>query len=994
MSIFARFLCVARTALFAALVFFVALFNANAVDCASNEFEVNGVCIEEKFLITTTNLNTNKTFKFVLSAAGTFYVDWGDGNTEPIIRNDTTPTEYSHTYSSGGVKFIKFGGLATEYNTTQYSNDKDPSGAAIRFGQTSTNISTGTAGSPTLIQSISGSVGSVFPTLGDGSNNNQNPTFFEFCHGCSNLTSVSPTLFSGVTKAKKNLFRSVFDKCSKLVSIPENIFNGVSGSAESMFRSAFYECSALSDLPANLFSGIDGAAPTMFMYTFQGTTGLSGKYIPATLFSGLKNQSANKLFDGVFNKSNLLSVTDGCPAGTSRVYTVYDSLWNNKIACEVDIVFSCTGLEYKSVNECKTCPTGYDDDTADGKTDISDCKITCPAGKWTGEYEKLDYIEASGTQYIDTGYSIPASFTSFEAQFETSSGSQVRGNIGHFAGNQDATSGHAINFKDNKFGLWVEQVIDGVNYGSKITAGGTFNAEERRTVNYKIHGNKRDLIVVGIGSSTNQEFVGSIQSANTYKLFSNGAGTNDKMLEGRIHWFKIYENDNLIFDFIPVRRVSDNAIGMYDQVSGRFFGNDGTGDFVAGSFTTPQIIGGSVCENVGFGHYSGASTTGYGSVSTRNACDPGEITDTETSTSSADCYSNSGVAVCSAGTYLPANSETCVACTAGNWCPGGLLNFSNEDQGLYSCAAEIGTGWTSVAGSDEQTDCYYLISLNKNGYSGNIYANGGTGCSVVADAITTNNAQLKLFYNTECTLPNISFSGQYGNLYAATDSWAATNGVTDVAVITISPTTTTPAVTTYYARKSCVAGKRASGGTCVACGAHSSSEAGNALPTCTCDDGYTADGSPTGSMQSEDACIEIDDSFIRCIGGYYLPLNSQTCQLCEQNNYCSGGAFLPGETNQGITPCPNSLYSPAGMSNAEQCGRILRMENDIVYLRSTHQTTPSLNVDVDNDGTPDFFGNMTQTNVPMTTGSSRRLEVEYNNQLWYVYDDSVDVNAQ
>ena len=295
MSFFAGFVRVTRAALMAAVGCFFFVFNAVAVTCASNEFEVDENCIETKFTVTTTNMSAGSTFKFVLSAAGTFYVDWGDGTAEPIIRNNTTPTEYPHTYSSGGIKIINFGGLATEYNTTSYSNDKDPSGAAIRFGQTGTNISTGTAGSPTLIQSISGSVGSVFPTLGNGSNNNQNPIFFEFCHGCSNLTSVSPTLFSGVTKAKKNLFRSVFDKCSKLVSIPENIFNGVSGSAESMFRSAFYECSALSDLPANLFSGIDGAAPNMFMYAFQGTTGLRGKYIPATLFAGLKNETANTI---------------------------------------------------------------------------------------------------------------------------------------------------------------------------------------------------------------------------------------------------------------------------------------------------------------------------------------------------------------------------------------------------------------------------------------------------------------------------------------------------------------------------------------------------------------------------------------------------------------------------------------------------------------------------------------------------------------------------
>ena len=133
---------------------------------------------------------------------------------------------------------------------------------------------------------------------------------------------------------------------------------------------------------------------------------------------------------------------------------------------------------------------------------------------------------------------------------------------------------------------------------------------------------------------------------------------------------------------------------------------------------------------------------------------------------------------------------------------------------------------------------------------------------------------------------------------------------------------------------------------------------------------------------------------VQCVAGTYLPANTSVCVSCLADNYCAGGTFNTSGSNQGLTACPNSLYAPAGMSSVNQCGRILRIEDDAVYLRSVAQTIPSLNVDIDNDENPDFFGNMTQTNVPMTNGSSRRLEVEYNNQQWYIYDDSVDVNAQ
>ena len=49
----------------------------------------------------------------------------------------------------------------------------------------------------------------------------------------------------------------------------------------------------------------------------------------------------------------------------------------------------------------------------------------------------------------------------------------------------------------------------------------------------------------------------------------------------RIYSFKIYDNGTLIRDMIPVKDLSGIAC-MYDKVSGQFFYNAGTGDFIAG----------------------------------------------------------------------------------------------------------------------------------------------------------------------------------------------------------------------------------------------------------------------------------------------------------------------------------------------------------------------------------------------------------------------------
>ena len=135
------------------------------------------------------------------------------------------------------------------------------------------------------------------------------------------------------------------------------------------------------------------------------------------------------------------------------------------------------------------------------------------------------------------------------------------------------------------------------------------------------------------------------------------------------------------------------------------------------------------------------------------------------------------------------------------------------------------------------------------------------------------------------------------------------------------------------------------------------------------------------------------DLQVTCDPGYYLPKGSETCALCLENNYCVGGTYTYSESSDdGIAACSNNLYAPAGMWEAAQCGRILHVGENVIYLRSAKKTTPSLNVDVDKDGVADFFGNMTTKDVPMHAGNTHRLKLRYNDTTYTVYDDTVNPN--
>ncbi|MBQ6109785.1 MAG: hypothetical protein IJL05_00175 [Alphaproteobacteria bacterium] len=341
------------------LIFVSMLFccSAYAVDCASNEFKYidannNETCIENKFQITTTN-DTDK-FVFNMSAKGTFYIDWGDGNVELIDRaNTTTMTEYSHDYASANEYIIKFGGLATGYNNAS-------SYPAMSFGVI-VGIGSGTERStnntPTKIYAIYGQLPKLFPTIGNGNTGLLQPKFADLFNGASNLVGNIPSdLFSGLSGAFVNyMFTRTFKNCRGLTgAIPENLFSGITGSLRhSMFFHTFYGCSGLNGtniddpdnpgmkyaIPPNLFAGISSGtsgAYYAFASTFLGCNKLSGT-IPSTLFSSVSGGPVAHMFALTFY---------GCTRLTGAIpkklfWGVSGTLSNNVFQ---DTFMNCSGL--------------------------------------------------------------------------------------------------------------------------------------------------------------------------------------------------------------------------------------------------------------------------------------------------------------------------------------------------------------------------------------------------------------------------------------------------------------------------------------------------------------------------------------------------------------------------------------------------------------------------------------------------------------------------
>ncbi len=265
---------------------------ADAVQSSSN--------VPDYFSFTTTALNAGDSVEFYLTPSGTFTVDWGDGSTPQVIERALEDSiVYTHSYANAGPKTIKITGRANGYSTDS---------GVLDFEDTS------------QIASIDGSLGAIFPTLGNASG--QQP-WFDSTFSSTQITSIPAGLFSGVTGAAEEMFARTFQN-APITSIPAGLFSGITGAADRMFIGTFSR-TQITSIPAGLFSGITGAAENMFTGTFAGCSNLTG-YIPESAFAGLisaGSPDASNFMSQIFGGSRGLAIA--CPQNTTEVSTPYKS---------------------------------------------------------------------------------------------------------------------------------------------------------------------------------------------------------------------------------------------------------------------------------------------------------------------------------------------------------------------------------------------------------------------------------------------------------------------------------------------------------------------------------------------------------------------------------------------------------------------------------------------------------------------------------------------
>lgn len=181
---------------------------------------------------------------------------------------------------------------------------------------------------------------------------------------------------------------------------------------------------------------------------------------------------------------------------------------------------------------------------------------------------ELEYIESTGTQYIDTG--IKASKTlKVEADIDVSPASGWVMILG------DYTSG-------SYFSWWRQNTTIHAYYGSNNKTLAELTGKRKYISNNtnNIWSIDTSQITVTPNSSDFSK------NGNNLYLFSVNNGGNYNKASMKLYSCKIYDNGTLVRDFIPARRISDSKCGLWDKVNKVFYPNAGTGAFTGGPAVT------------------------------------------------------------------------------------------------------------------------------------------------------------------------------------------------------------------------------------------------------------------------------------------------------------------------------------------------------------------------------------------------------------------------
>ncbi|GHU08259.1 hypothetical protein FACS189431_4200 [Alphaproteobacteria bacterium] len=363
-------------------------------------------------------------------------------------------------------------------------------------------------------------------------------------------------------------------------------------------------------------------------------------------------------------------------------------------------------------------------------------------------YFSQESLTFSGTQYINTGIT-PDGISEIDLDFQLNSTTGIMDLFGSSAGCSNPSCNMFIFEANSNAGASGAGNYWRILYGGSGVTYTTANFTFAGPTNTARHHFVFDAKKVYFDEEPKKDYTAVTGSQATmpdlYLGAQNSQGTGQSFINAKIYSFQIEKNGGLVRDLVPVCNAATGNAGMFDKVSGTFFGNSGTGSFACTPMPTTATldIAGTpavcnnpvVVNNTTITCTTSAHTLGKVAVTVNNGVETADFDDFQylasptvsvtTGTGSVIWLNNGGGSFTLSGTASDPNGgqKLVVSATLG----GVLKTYTVADSGVAGSANGWSLTWTAAELGDGFTFDGSVSALavrveNQTAYAGANYA--------------------------------------------------------------------------------------------------------------------------------------------------------------------------------------------------------------------------------------------------------------------------------
>ena len=195
------------------------------------------------------------------------------------------------------------------------------------------------------------------------------------------------------------------------------------------------------------------------------------------------------------------------------------------------------------------------------------------------EYQEVEYIQSSWSQYINTNFAYSQPTWQIKVKYlSTQFWSQYHTYRLWWSYNSSSPTSRSfilyVNYSKLRLGLWTGDSDSWISLSTNTIYELEETITTAWTVNIKLTPNWWNTV------TATKTYSWTIATNNNFYIFANNeTGSPWSYGRNRLYYLQLYQAWELVRDFVPCYRKSDNVIWLYDKVNGVFYTNQWSWSF-------------------------------------------------------------------------------------------------------------------------------------------------------------------------------------------------------------------------------------------------------------------------------------------------------------------------------------------------------------------------------------------------------------------------------